>query len=104
MHRMVARERQSRNNRRRGIFRRDGVGGQRVADDAIVDLRIDRILVQTNPGTAFAATLDGLTEALGHVRFPRSRLVLQSYEESARVSRGVAVVRAGPSVQIERSI
>ena len=66
--------------------------GQRIAHDAIVDLRVDRILIQADAGAACSAALNGFTKALNHVGFSRTRLVLQSDQKSARMRRVVAVV------------
>src|SRR6267142_2987198 len=87
-------ERQSRND---GVGRtawHAGGGGQRISHDAIIDLGIDRSLVYADAGAACSASLDGFAEALGHIGFSCTAIVLKGYEEAACGRRVVAVVLA----------
>jgi hypothetical protein len=64
MHRMIAGERQSRDNDLRIFLRRDAVGRQRIADDLVVLFSVEAVLVDANAGAAGRALRDAVAEAL----------------------------------------
>ena len=103
MHGMVAGQRQSRNDGFARTTRHDRAGGQRVARDAVIDLRVDRAFVHADACPARAAALHGFAKALGHIGFSRTVFILQGDEETSRVRSVVAVVPARPGIDVDHS-
>ena len=54
---------------------------QRIAHDAIVDLRVNRALIERDARAAGSAGLDGFAEALDHVGLSRAGLILQGHQK-----------------------
>ena len=104
MHGMIAAQRQSGHDRHRGPIRHDRAGRKRIAQDLVIDLGVQRPVVEADAGTARAAAFHGLTEALVNVGSARPGGVLQRHEEAARMGRIVAVVAAGPRIDIDDPI
>src|SRR5580700_192968 len=73
-------------------------------DDAIVDLRINRIFVQRDSVATCPAALRGFLESLNHIRSSQTGCVLQRDKEAAIVRRLVAVIVARPSVHVDHAI
>src|SRR6202035_1764678 len=61
-------------------------------------------LVQADAGAARTAALHGVTETLVHVSLPRTRGVVQRDQKAAGMRRVVAVVAAGPGVDVDGSV
>src|SRR5580692_4270538 len=87
MHGVVTAQRQSGNYGFAWAIGDDRTGGQRVSCDPVIDLGIDRALVHNDPCPASATGLHGFTKALDYVGASRTALVLQCYEETARMRR-----------------
>ena len=98
MHRMVARCRQAGHDRFGPGFRRDLAVFKRVADDAVVALREDRALVETDAGAAMASGGCRLAEAFDDVGVAVAFRILQRDQKPARRRRIVLVIDAAPGV------
>src|SRR3954447_3379048 len=62
MHGMVAAERQSGHHRSGRALRHNSAGGQRITNDAVVDLGVNRAVVQVDSGATGCARLGSLAE------------------------------------------
>src|SRR5580704_10160100 len=82
MHGMVSAKRQSRDDRFRSILRHERAGGEQIAYDSVIDLRIDRSLVYSDTRATGSVCLHGFTKALDHVSHSRAGFVLQGYKKS----------------------
>jgi hypothetical protein len=80
---MVTGQRQAGDNGGRRCGRRDLADGELVADDAVVDLGIQTVVVERNAGAAVAAGRWSLAEALNDVGVAVSMRVLERDQEAA---------------------
>ena len=85
-------------------FRRDLAVFKRVADDAVVALREDRALVETDAGAAMASRGYRLAEAFDDVGVAVAFRVLQRDQKPARRRRIVLVINAAPGVDIDDAV
>src|SRR5437879_8205027 len=104
MQRMIAAQRQSRDH---SIGRADGCDRavrQRTSHDSIIALGIDHALIHSDPGAAVPTRLDSFTKTLDDIGLSRAVLVLQGDKKAARMRSVVAVVPAGPSIDVKNAI
>ena len=87
VHGMVAAERQTAHDGLRAARRHDGARGEYIAYDLVVDLRVQRAPVQSDPRAAGAARRNRLAESAIHVCLAGSRGVLQGNEKAPGVRR-----------------
>ena len=76
-----------------------------IAHDAIVDLRVDRTLIESDAGSTGSAGFNAVAKTLRHVRLARARLVLECYQKPAGgrlVARRIVV--SGPGVDVNHSV
>jgi hypothetical protein len=104
MHRMIAGERQSRDNDLRIFLRRDAVGRQRIADDLVVLFSVEAVLVDANAGAAGRALRDAVAEALDLVGMAVTLRVLERDQKTAGWHFIVVIVRAAPGVHVQNAV
>src|ERR1700685_4420747 len=103
MHGMISAERQFGDDGFGCIFRHDRIGGKCISYDSVVDLRINRSLIQADACATSSACLDGLAAALNHVCFSSAGLVFESHQKSAIMWLTEVVVVPRPSVDVNHS-
>ena len=77
---------------------------ERISHDSIIDLGINRAPIHADPGTAVPTRLDSFTKALDDIGRSRAGFVLQGYKKAARMRSVVAVVLAGPGIDVKHSV
>jgi hypothetical protein len=82
---VVATERQARDNSHWRIIGDEPVGRQLIADDAVIDLGVERAFVQSDAGASAEAVLRRSTEAFDDVSLAGAGLVMKGDKESALV-------------------
>ena len=103
-HRVIAGDRHAAHNRL-GLARRRRLAVlQFVANDLVVDLRVEPILVEPDTSAAVRALGEGRTEADIDVSLARAFRVLESDQKAALVRRVVAVIDATPGVDIDGAV
>src|SRR5580698_8108731 len=103
MHGMVSAKRQARDDSFRSIFRHERAGGEQIAHDSVIDLRIDRSLVYGNTCATGSVCLYGFTKALDHVGLSRAGFVLQGYKKSPLMRFIEVVVVPRPGIDVHHS-
>src|SRR5262249_43301098 len=84
MHGVVAGERKAGDDHLGLLTRNDFAILQRIADDAIVDLGVERALIERDSGSAVSAFGKRLAEPLHHVGVSSTLRILQSDKKSTR--------------------
>jgi hypothetical protein len=104
MHWVVAGDGQSRDDHIGRCAWRDRPFRQRIANDAVIHLRVERTLVERNPGAAGTALLAGLAEANVDVGPAIAFRILERHQKSTRRRRVVAIVYAAPRIDVDHSV
>ena len=104
MHRVIAGDRHAAQNRLGLARRRNLAVLQFVANDLVVDLGVEPILVEPDAGAAVRALREGRTEADIDVSLARAFRIFESDQEAALVRRVVAVIDAAPGVDIDGAV
>ena len=104
MHRMIAGERQPRDDDLRTFLRRDAIGRQRIADDLVVLFGVEAVLVDANAGAAGRALRDAVAEPLDLVGVAVTLRVLERDQKTAGRHFVVVIVGAAPGVYIQNTV
>ena len=104
MHRVVAGERQARENDLGFLVRRDGSRGQRIADDLVVLFGIEPAVIEGDASAARRALRDTIAKALDHIRMAVAFAILQRHQKTAGRRLVVAIIAAAPSVDVEHTV
>src|ERR1700760_4770759 len=100
VHRMVAGERQRRDDDLRRRSRSDHSRRQRITHDAIVYFGVKRTVIEGDAGAAATALGEAVPEAKMHVGMSTSLCVLERHEETAWRRGIVTVIAAAPGIHI----
>src|SRR3984957_8823455 len=104
MHRVIAGERKPGDYDLGRRIRRGCARRQRVAHDAIVCFRVERPIVERDPGSPGIAALGAGSKSGDHISAALTLGVLQSHQESARRWRVVAIIAPAPGGHVQYPI
>ena len=104
MHRVIAGDRYAAHNRLGFTRWRHLAVLQFVANDLVVDLRVEPILVEPDTGAAMRAIGEGRTEADVDVSLARAFRILERDQKTALVRGVVVVIDAAPGVDIDSAV
>src|SRR6476661_10447630 len=82
MHRVITTQRQARDDDLRRALRYQGSRRQCEAHDAVIHLRVERVVIERDAGAAGAALGDAVAEALDEVGMAAAAGVAQRDEEA----------------------
>ena len=101
---MIAGDRYAAHNRLGLTGRRYLAVFQLVANDLVVDLRVEPIFVEPDTGAAMRALREGRTEADIDVSLARAFRILESDQKTTLVRGVIAVIDATPGVDIDSAV